>query len=219
MNSPAEARLRPVLRDIHHWWFGTLASPAAFPADRKDIWFTQSDATDAYILEHFTRHIAEAAAIDWDLDALTREEQVALVILLDQFSRNSFRGLPKAFAQDSKAREIAGRLLNREPSRFALIERMFIAMPFEHSEAIADQNRSVALMAAIAVEASESFPDYAQWALDSFIAHRDVIRRFGRFPHRNKALSRDSMPEEQAFLDGLGNLNPSNPTERHRPSR
>lgn len=209
----AEELLRPVLSEIHRYWFGVLESPTDLPQDRKEMWFKQSDATDAHIKEYFAAHISRAASLEWDLEALSREEQVGLVVLLDQFPRNSFRNSREAYAYDAQARSIAGRLIEGGKERFALIERMFLAIPFEHSENIADQDYSVWLMAGIAVEAAESFPDYARWALDSFIVHRDFIRRFGRFPHRNEILGRVSTDEESAFLVAIGRGNLSNPTE------
>jgi uncharacterized protein (DUF924 family) len=213
MASAAQEDLRPVLGEIHRYWFGELRSPTDLPEDRKEMWFKQSDATDAHIKEHFTGHIAEAALLDWDVEALSREEQAGLVVLLDQFPRNSFRNSPEAYAYDPKARSIAGRLIDGGMERFALIERMFLAIPFEHSETIADQDYSVWLMAGIAVAAKAAFPEYARWALDSFIVHRDFIRRFGRFPHRNAALGRASTEEEAVFLAAMGRVNVSNPTE------
>ena len=135
------------------------------------------------------------------------------MVLLDQFPRNLFRGSAEAFAHDGLARTIARHLIGGGLERFALIERMFFAIPFEHSEDIADQDVAVWLMAGIAVEAADSFPDYARWALNSFIVHRDIIGRFGRFPYRNKALARESTPEELTFLSQKTAGNASNPTE------
>jgi uncharacterized protein (DUF924 family) len=219
MAAALQERLRPVLAGIHRYWLGALPSPTYLPEDKKGIWFTQSDATDAHIRAHFGHAIPEAAAIAWDLDGLAKEEQVALVVLLDQFPRNLFRGTAQAFAHDATARGIAGRLIRSGKDRFALIEQLFLAIPFEHSENIADQDYAVWLMSGIAVEAAAAFPDYARWALDSFIVHRDIIRRFGRFPYRNKALGRESTPEELAFLAEKTAVNPSNPTEGSSLSR
>lgn len=128
-----QKRLRPVLSDIHRYWFGPLPSPTRLPHERKAIWFKQSDATDAHIREHFGAAIPEAAAITWDLDALPNEEQIALVVLFDQFPRNLFRGTAQAFAHDETARAIAARLISSGKDRFALIEQLFLAIPFEHS--------------------------------------------------------------------------------------
>ena len=191
MAAASQARLRPVLSEIHRYWIGALPSPTHLPEDRKDMWFTQSDATDGHIRAHFGAAVPEAAALDWDLDALPKGEQIALVVLLDQFPRNLFRGTAQAFALDDKARGIARQLISTGKDRFALIEQLFLAIPFEHSETIADQDYAVWLMSGIAVAAAEAFPDYARWALDLFIVHRDIIRRFGRFPYRNKALGRE----------------------------
>jgi uncharacterized protein (DUF924 family) len=219
MASADGEKLRPLLGEIHRYWFGELESPTALPREKKDIWFDQSDATDAYVREHFAEAIPIAAKATFDLEAMPPAEQVGLVVLLDQFPRNLFRGSAEAFAHDEKARAIAGRLRDGGTERFALIERMFLAIPFEHSEDIADQDLAVWLMAGIAVDAASSFPDYARWALDSFIAHRDLIRRFGRFPYRNGALGRASSEEEIAFLSRQPRGNASNPTAGAVPSR
>ena len=190
--SSSQERLRPVLAEIHRYWFGALPSQTYLPVDRKDMWFKQSDATDAHIRDHFGAAIPEATPVEWDVAALPKEEQIALVVLLDQFPRNLHRGSADAFARDGKARAIAAQLIKGGKDRFTLIEQLFLAIPFEHSEDIADQDYAIWLMSGIAVEAADSFPDYARWALDSFIVHRDIIRRFGRFPYRNKALGRES---------------------------
>lgn len=205
--------LRSILRDTHQYWFGPLASPSDLPLDKKEIWFRQSDLTDTYIKEHFGSAIQVASSLDWEIGTLSPPEQIGLVILLDQYSRNCFRGSAEAYAQDEKARTIARQVIGHGKERFALIEQMFLAITFEHSESIADQDYAVWLMSGIAVEAAEHFPDYARWALDSFILHRDLIRRFGRFPSRNAALGRPSTPEEQAFLSEAKSSNVSNPTE------
>ena len=96
---------------------------------------------------------------------------------------------------------------------------MFLAITFEHSEDIADQDYAVWMMAGIAAEAATSFPEYARWALDSFIVHRETIRRFGRFPYRNQALGRPSTEAELKFLAEKAGGNVSNPTENLVPLR
>jgi uncharacterized protein (DUF924 family) len=200
MPSPEQIALQPVLRDIHHYWLGELKSPTDKNADKSEMWFRQSDETDAHIRESFGAYIARAAAIDWDLDALSREEQVGLVVLLDQFPRNIYRTTGEAFAYDPKARDIARGLVERGLDRFYLLEQTFIAVPFEHSEEIADQDFALFLAAKMAVEAPEGWADDRRGNLDYFIKHRQIIRKFGRFPHRNAVLGRDSTPEEIEFL-------------------
>ena len=200
MPSPEQIALQPVLRKIHRYWFGELASPTAKTPEKAAIWFRRSDETDAHIRDAYGRHIAPAAAIDWDLDALSREEQIALVVLLDQFPRNIYRTSGDAFATDPKARGIARQLVDRGLDRFYLAEQTFIAVPFEHSEDIADQDLALLLAAQMAVEAPEDWKDSRRGNLDYFIKHRDIVAKFGRFPHRNAVLGRVSTPEEIEFL-------------------
>ena len=104
--------VKKVLTDIHRYWFGELTSPTTEVAKEKmDLWFRQSDATDAHIRDTFGKYLDAARTTEWDLPNLAREEQVALVVLLDQFPRNIFRQSADAFAYDAKARRISGELL------------------------------------------------------------------------------------------------------------
>jgi uncharacterized protein (DUF924 family) len=204
MPSTDQEALTPVLRDIHAWWFGPLAGPADRNAEKAEIWFKQSDETDAHIREAFGGYIAPAAAVDWDLDALSREEQVGLIILLDQFPRNIHRDSGEAFARDARAREIAGRLIDAGLERFYLVEQQFFCLPFEHSEDVADQDVSVLLFARMTVDAPENWKERRRNGLDIAIKHRDLIRKFGRFPHRNAVLGREPTEKETAFLAERG---------------
>ncbi len=116
------------------------------------------------------------------------------MILLDQISRNLFRGSAEAFAADAKARAIARDMIARGLDQaLAPVERMFVYLPFEHSEDLADQELSVRLFAALDATLGEDVLDYA-------VRHRDVIQRFGRFPHRNAALGRVNTAAEAAYL-------------------
>jgi uncharacterized protein (DUF924 family) len=200
MPSEQQNELRPVLRDIHLYWFGPLPTPAARNAEKAETWFKPSDAVDAHIRETYGRFIAGAAAIHWDLDALSREEQVALVVLLDQFPRNIFRQSGEAFAYDAKSLAIADRLLEEGLDRFYLVEQGFICLPFEHSEDVADQDRSLLLFAEMAVIAPEDWKERRRNGLDIATRHRDLIRKFGRFPHRNEMLGRETTEEEAKFM-------------------
>ena len=164
-----------------------------------DKWFTKDDAFDAEIRTRFLATY-EAAAADrlsqdggsWDS---APEGALALVIVLDQFSRNMFRDDARAFAADPLARQVTSRAIDRGfDQQVVLAERSFFYLPFEHSETLADQERCVALNRA------SGDADALKWAE----LHADIIRRFGRFPHRNKVLGRVTTPEEQAFLDGGG---------------
>jgi len=176
---------------------------AATPADvlafwraaGPDHWFNKDAAFDAEIAARFLPTYEAAAAgrlADWEA---TPEGTLALLIVLDQLPRNMFRGSARTFAADPVARAVAERAVARgDVARFALPERTFFHLPFEHSEDAADQQRCVELNRA------RGDADSLKWAL----LHAEVIRRFGRFPHRNAVLGRPSTPQEQAFIDGGG---------------
>lgn len=193
-----------ILNDIHDFWFGKLTGPFDYPKEKSELWFKQSDETDDYIRTTFGAHIAEAARTEWDLGALTREEQVGLVILLDQFPRNVFRTSGESFAYDATARALSRRLVEDSRERFFLIERAFLCLPFEHSEDIADQDYSVYLAAEAALAAPEDLKSTFRNFLGYATRHRDVIAKFGRFPHRNQLLGRESTPEEEEFFEEHG---------------
>jgi uncharacterized protein (DUF924 family) len=176
----------------------TAAGPqdvlAFWRAAGPDKWFAKDAAFDAAIRARFlaTYEAAAAGTLAWDDSA---EGALALLIVLDQFPRNMFRGSARAFAADPLAREIATRAIARGfDSQVVVAERGFFYLPFEHSEKLADQERCVALNRA------SGDADALKWAE----LHADIIRRFGRFPHRNAALGRATTAEEQAFLDGGG---------------
>jgi len=160
-----------------------------------DKWFKKDATFDDDIRRRFVETYEAAAAgqlADW---AATPEGALALVIVLDQFPRNLFRDSARAFATDPLAREVTDRALWRGFDRSVAPElRTFFYLPFEHSESLADQERCVALCRA------SSDADALKWAE----LHADIIRRFGRFPHRNAALGRATTPQEQAFLDSGG---------------
>lgn len=168
---------------------------AFWQAAGPDKWYRKDEAFDRELRARFGALHREAGRGAMDGWAKTPEGAVALLIALDQFSRNLFRGLPETFAQDAKAREVARRALDAGfDRRIDGPLRQFFYLPFMHSEAIADQERCVALC--------HSLPDPGSlpYARD----HARIIRRFGRFPHRNAVLGRYTGPAEQAFLDGGG---------------
>ncbi|RDJ27146.1 DUF924 domain-containing protein [Bosea caraganae] len=154
-------------------------------------WFVKDEAFDAEIRIRFlAAHEAAAAGQLRDWEA-TPEGVYALLILLDQFPRNLFRGSPQAFATDAQALGVAERAIAHSFDRaFDNPERRFIYMPFMHAEDLAHQERCVALC-----QAADD-PEGVEYAA----VHRDIIRDFGRFPHRNPVLGRDTTAEERAFL-------------------
>jgi uncharacterized protein (DUF924 family) len=163
-------------------------------------WFTRDDAIDAAMAEQFGDTHADAAAHKLDAWRAKPDSALALVLLLDQFSRNLFREDGRAFAQDAYALEVAQEALSNgfDPLVDAQIHHFFY-MPFMHCESILGQRRCIALFQAIGSEESLKFARI----------HHDVIARFGRFPHRNSVVDRHTTPAEQAFLDegGFGGPN------------
>jgi uncharacterized protein (DUF924 family) len=158
-------------------------------------WFEPNAEFDAEIRERFAATYEDTAAgrlsawEDWPEGAL------ALLLVLDQFPRNMFRDSARSYAADPLARAVARSALAKGfDQQVAMPQRTFFYLPFEHSEELADQERAVALMGAT------GDADLLKWAE----LHADIIRRFGRFPHRNSVLGRTTTPEEQAFLDGGG---------------
>jgi uncharacterized protein (DUF924 family) len=158
-------------------------------------WFTKNDAFDAEIAARFLPTYVAAAdgqLGEWEASA---DGALALLLVLDQFPRNIFRNSARAFAADALARAVADRAIARGFDQDAKDEeRSFFYLPFEHSEVLADQERCVALARAT------GNADTLKWAE----LHAEIIRRFGRFPHRNAALGRTTTAKEQAFLDDGG---------------
>ena len=158
-------------------------------------WYARSDAFDAAIRLKFEPVHHAAARGEYDAWAASVEGALALLILLDQFPRNLYRGSGHAFATDGKAREIARAATTAGfHARVEAELRQFFVLPFEHSEDLADQDFALAL----AAELEDA--DLLKWVK----IHRDIIVQFGRFPHRNLALGRVTTPQEQEFLDEGG---------------
>lgn len=195
----------PRCRDVLDFWFGTHADDDAAIAEHNAVWFGADAAFDAVIRERYAD--LREAAVGGQLDAWLAfpRGRLALVILLDQFSRNLFRGDARAFAHDALARAWSEQgVLDGVDRMLRPIERVFFYLPFEHSEALADQQRAVALFTALHDEVPaplrEAFADFLGYAR----RHHDVIARFGRFPHRNATLGRASTPDEAVFLRQSG---------------
>ena len=160
-----------------------------------DRWFTAEEPFDTEVRRRFLE--LWQAAKDGELSSWEASDDglLALAIVLDQFPRNMFRGDPRAYATDLEARDVAIRAIERGvDSRVDPALRAFLYMPLMHSEDLADQERCCALFRATGETDNLKFAD----------EHADIIRRFGRFPHRNRVLGRSTTPEEQAFLEAGG---------------
>ena len=181
----------PRAKEVLDFWFSK--------GDRDPRWFEKSDAFDLEIRTRFLALYEDAAAgalASWKERAETCR---ALIVILDQFPRNMFRGNARAFATDSDALEVARHAVAQGfDGGISPSQRLFVYLPFEHAESLEDQERGCALTEPLA-RFAETFDVY-RYA----VAHREIIARFGRFPHRNVILGRASTPEEIEFLKGPG---------------
>ncbi len=187
---------------IHDFWFGALGADGLPDPEKDRLWFVKRAETDTLIARHYADLLAQAATGELDHWADTDRGLIALVVLLDQFSRNIHRNSAAAFTADERALGLALAAIDAgRDASLPLIHRVFLYLPLEHAEDLATQERCVALFEALAAENDSErvrgFADYAH-------AHRDVIARFGRFPHRNDLLGRATSPQERAYLEEHG---------------
>lgn len=186
----------PMQEEILEFWFGRPGTPEHGVS--RSVWFRKDPAFDAEIWARFGVAIETALAggfADW----ASPRGALARILLLDQFTRNSFRDSPRAFAGDTQALAIAeGMVARGEDRALASLERWFVYLPYAHAESAYAQEQSLALFRRLREETGLADP--LPWAE----RHAAVIRLFGRFPHRNAILGRPSTPEEVAFLAAPG---------------
>jgi uncharacterized protein (DUF924 family) len=198
----------PSAQDILFFWFGPRPYTAARVLQHSRIWFGEPDApeltpqTDELIRERYGE-LALAAEqgrlASWESSPRRR---LALILLLDQFSRNIYRGAAQAYAQDLQALSltVSGMQIGADAT-LDPVERLFFYMPLMHAESLDVQEESVAAFRRLVEESPadlrHTFQDNLEWA----VRHRDVIEQFGRFPHRNQVLGRESTPEELEWLE------------------
>ena len=184
-------------QDVYDFWIGPKPNP--------DIWFKKDPTLDQKIRDKFGAWLENFDITEYEEWKSEPRGLLSLVILLDQFPRNIYRDSAKSFAFDTDALELAKEALERGfDDQFTSQENMFLVLPFEHSEDITDQKEGVRLAQNMVEVAKPEDKKFAQGIVDFAQKHHDIIKRFGRFPHRNKALSRTSTPEEEAFLKTPG---------------
>ncbi len=187
--------------DVLEFWFGDRDDQAAVIRQRSALWWGKGDALDADIRQRFAALTQQALAGELTAWTHAPANLLALVIVCDQFPRNMYRGTPAAFAGDPLAHELVLQALAAGwDQQLSPIERVFLYMPLEHAEDLASQQRCVKLNQALCDEVDpalrESFQNFVKFAQQ----HLEIIARFGRFPHRNAILGRQSSPEEAEFL-------------------
>jgi uncharacterized protein (DUF924 family)/predicted GNAT family acetyltransferase len=192
------ASVAPEAREVLDFWFGPPGSPQH--GTQRPEWFRKDDAFDASIRERFGALLERALRGELAAWSGTPQGALAVVVVLDQFTRNAWRGTPRAFAGDARALAAAQAMVAaRQDEALPLEQRAFVYLPFEHAESLALQEealRHFRRLAAAAPEMAESL-DYAE-------RHHAIVQRFGRFPHRNAILGRASTAEELAFLEQPG---------------
>jgi len=208
---PARPPREPKKKMIEHqqadavleYWFGDTVKNLARVPDRMDFWFGASPATDAEILTRWGE-LVEAAS-EGRLDAWTPSPRgrLAVLLLLDQFRRSIYRGTPEAFRRDGRARYLMRDGVSRMMDlKLSPIERVFFYMPLQHSESLDDQelgvDRFLQVEREVASEYQVTFAGFRKYAQ----LHRDIVARFGRFPHRNAILGRRDTPDERVWLAG-----------------
>ena len=191
--------------EILREWFGPGMGRAEVEGDRKARWWKKDEAYDRKLRGRWLARLNEAREGGLDAWTATPEGTLALVILLDQLGRNIHRGSAEMFAGDAKAIGIAVDALDRgDDRRLHPRQSVFLYMPLMHSERLDHQDRCVDLFDALAAGAEDAERKDLEVNADFARRHRAIVARFGRFPHRNALLGRDSSPEELAFLQQPG---------------
>ncbi|KCZ45702.1 MULTISPECIES: DUF924 family protein [unclassified Hyphomonas] len=193
----------PTPQDVIDYWIGEASASPDAAGKKHKLWFGKSQETDAEIRKRFGELLETLSdlpsAEDWA--ARGPRERLAVIIVLDQFSRNLYRDEAKAFEQDSLALLLCkDGLALKQDKGMSEVERIFFYLPLEHSEVPEDQERSVSVFTDLLVESREGFRNLIESTLQYAKDHKKVIDEFGRFPHRNKALGRESTDAEKEWL-------------------
>jgi len=191
--------------ELLDFWFGDATDDVVVGQAQSALWWGANAETDDLIAGQFGQAASAAAAGALDHWTGSPRGRLAVILLLDQMPRVIHRGTPGAFAQDDNARRFTAKGLESGADRLLRpIERVFFYLPFEHSEDERDQHRSIELYRKLAAEVPEKWRESFDAYLDFAVRHKAIIDRFGRFPHRNAVLGRESTPEEIEFLKEPG---------------
>lgn len=191
--------------DVLEFWFADASTSPQATQERNAFWFGANPETDSSVWEIFADVITDAAANVYDHWGETALGRLALIILLDQFPRNIYRGTSEVYRYDEQALGLAGQGVTLgHLAGLSVPEQAFFLMPYQHSEDISVQRAGVQLMQALVTEAPEEWQPVAQGYLDYAVRHHDIVAAYGRFPHRNSLLGRSSTAAEDEFLAGGG---------------
>lgn len=190
---------------ICEFWFGSSQDDLEIVQQRSKLWWSKNPDVDIEIKARFSSYLPKVANGKLEVWQQTPIGTLALILLTDQFSRNMFRGTAQAFAYDAIARTLCKQGLKDGTDQcLRPIQRVFFYLPLEHSESLADQEHCIQLFQRLTAESDPRLKDTFEHYVDFAIRHRDIIGRFGRFPHRNAILNRDSTQAEAEFLKTPG---------------
>ena len=193
------------IADIVAFWLGDSRDCPARAHARREWWYEGGPSVDEAIRVRFGDLVPRACAREFMGWRDTPLGALALVLLLDQFTRNLYRGTVEAYAGDPCAFEVVRHAIDRGLDReLHPVARIWLYHPFHHSEEVADQDRGLELLRALRQHADPHWHGYVERSIEGWTCHRDVVARFGRFPHRNSVLGRDSTAEELAHLAADG---------------
>jgi uncharacterized protein (DUF924 family) len=190
---------------ILHYWFGNSADDAEVVREKTVLWWKKNPEVDEEIRRRFEAMLESEIKGELASWGNSPRGQLARMLLLDQFPRNMYRDTARAFAYDEQARRLARQALDQGVDRkLRPVERVFIYLPFEHSEDVQDQATGVQLFEALLEEVPATVKQPFQNFLDFAKKHKEIVDNFKRFPHRNALLGRDSTPQELEFLKRPG---------------
>jgi uncharacterized protein (DUF924 family) len=193
------------ISEIVSFWLGpSLESPEA-ASGRRAWWYDGGAPVDDDIRARFGHLVPQACAGELMAWQATPHGALALVLLLDQFTRNLYRNTPRAYGGDARAFEIVTRAIEQKlDTALPPVSRIWLYHPFHHAEDVADQDRGLALLNGLRQDAPAEWQAYVERSIKGWTSHRDIVARFGRFPHRNAVLARNSSAEEEEFLKSNG---------------
>lgn len=194
-----------IVEGIHRFWFGVLKTPADFPREKVAFWFMKNDQVDRHIRNAYSSILEDAIKGKFEDLKKTPRGYLCLILVLDQFPRHIHRNKPESYHHDLLALEMTVKgLEDRIDQSLYPVERAFFYMPLQHSESLGDQNMSVKLYEKLVEDVDDLLKPPFREFLKYAKMHLEVIKKFGRFPHRNEILGRTSTPEEEAFLKTPG---------------
>jgi uncharacterized protein (DUF924 family) len=193
------------ISEIAAFWLGSsLESPEA-ASDRREWWYRGGTAVDDDIRARFGGFITKACVGELIAWQSTPDGALAVILLLDQFTRNIYRNTPRAYEGDAHAYDVVTRAIEQNlDTALPTVSRIWLYHPFHHAETVEDQDSGLALLDKLREEAPAEWRPYVVRSIEGWTSHRNIVARFGRFPHRNAVLGRDSTEEELDFLKTNG---------------